>query len=387
MRRAAVAVIGGGVIGASLAWHLAARGRRDIVVLDRAAAPGAGSTGRATGGFRAQFGTAVNVRLSLLAREKLLRFREEIGVDPGYAPVGYLCVATSTAELAVLAEARAVQQAEGLEEAAEVTPAEIADLNPAIRLDGVIGGAFCPSDGFIRPLAILQGYLAAAGRLGARVEWGVEVTGMRRGAGGRVTRVETTGGALAVDSVVNAAGPWAAGIAGMAGVPLPVTPLRRQIAVTVPCDRLPPDMPMTIWLGDGFHLRVRDGRVLLLRPTPGVPDRPFEASVDPSWVETVAATARVRVPVISEVAIEQAACAAGLYEMSPDKHAILGLAPECPNLYLINGSSGHGVMHAPALGQLLAELMCEGRASAMAVSELDYARFVRGSGNPASELL
>jgi sarcosine oxidase, subunit beta len=387
MRRAAVAVIGGGVIGASLAWHLAARGRRDIVVLDRAAAPGAGSTGRATGGFRAQFGTAVNVRLSLLAREKLLRFREEIGVDPGYAPVGYLCVATSTAELAVLAEARAVQQAEGLEEAAEVTPAEIADLNPAIRLDGVIGGAFCPSDGFIRPLAILQGYLAAAGRLGVRVEWGVEVTGMRRGAGGRVTRVETTGGALAVDSVVNAAGPWAAGIAGMAGVPLPVTPLRRQIAVTVPCDRLPPDMPMTIWLGDGFHLRVRDGRVLLLRPTPGVPDRPFEASVDPSWVETVAATARVRVPVLSEVAIEQAACAAGLYEMSPDKHAILGLAPECPNLYLINGSSGHGVMHAPALGQLLAELMCEGRASAMAVSELDYARFVRGSGNPASELL
>jgi sarcosine oxidase, subunit beta len=157
--------------------------------------------------------------------------------------------------------------------------------------------------------------------------------------------------------------------------------------VTMRCDRLPPDMPMTIWLGDGFHLRVRDGRVLLLRPTQGVPDRVFEASVDPGWVETVAAAARVRVPVLCDVAIDQAACTAGLYEMSPDRHAILGLAPGCPNLYLINGSSGHGVMHAPALGQLLAELMCEGRTSAMAVNELDPARFARGAGNPTSELL
>ncbi|HEX2638252.1 MAG TPA: FAD-dependent oxidoreductase, partial [Gemmatimonadales bacterium] len=142
MRRAAVVVIGGGVMGASVAWHLASHGQRDIVLLDRAPAPGAGSTGRATGGFRAQFGTAVNVRLSLLAREKLLRFREETGVDPGYVPVGYLWLATSAAELAVLAAARAVQHAEGLKEAAEVTLAEIADLHPAIRLDGVIGGAF-----------------------------------------------------------------------------------------------------------------------------------------------------------------------------------------------------------------------------------------------------
>jgi sarcosine oxidase subunit beta len=387
MRRAAVAVIGGGVMGASVAWHLASHGQREIVVLDRAPAPGAGSTGRATGGFRAQFGTAVNVRLSLLAREKLLRFREETGVDPGYAPVGYLWLASGTAELAVLAAARAVQHAEGLKEAAEVTTSEIADLHPAIRLDGVIGGAFCPSDGFIRPLAILQGYLAAAERLGVRVEWGVEVGAMRRGVDGRITVVETSGGPLAVESVVNAAGPWAAGIAAMAGVSLPVTPLRRQIAVTVPCDRLPPDMPMTIWLGDGFHLRVRDGRVLLLRPTPGVPGRPFEASVDPGWVETVAATARARVPVLCDVAIEQAACTAGLYEMSPDKHAILGAAPGCENLYLINGSSGHGVMHAPALGHLLAEIVLDGRATTVDVTALRPVRFAEGDLNPVSELL
>jgi sarcosine oxidase, subunit beta len=378
MRPAAVAVVGGGVMGASVAYHLAARGRGDVVVLDRAGAPGAGSTGRATGGFRAQFGTAINVRLSLLAREKLLRFEEETGVNPGYAPHGYLWLAANARELAALAAAREVQHAEGLREAVEVPPQEIARLNPAIRLDGVIGGAFCPSDGFIRPLAILEGYLAAAARRGVRMKWGVEVRGMRRGRGGGIAALETSAGSLAVGAVVNAA---------MAGVELPVTPLRRQITVTAPCDRLPADMPMTIWVGDGFHLRVRDGRVLLLRPTPGASGRPFDDCVDPAWVDEVVAMAHARVPALCPVAIDRAACTAGLYEMSPDKHAVLGAAPGCPNLYLINGSSGHGVMHAPALGQLLAEIMCDGRAAALDVSGLDPARFARGVANPVSGLL
>jgi len=387
VRSAAVAVIGAGVMGASVAWHLAARGRRDVVVLDRAGTPGMGSTGRATGGFRAQYGTPINVRLSLLARDRLLRFREETGVDPGYVPAGYLWLATTPAELAALGAARAIQQAEGLREAVEVSPAEIAELNPAVRLDGVVGGAFCPSDGFIRPLAIIEGYLAAAARSGARVECGVEVTGMRRERDGRITAVETSRGPLAVGAVVNAAGPWAAGVAAMAGVALPVTPLRRQVAVTAPSDLLPAGMPMTIWVGDGFHLRVRDGRVLLLWPTPGVPGRPFEASVDPAWMDAVAAMAHARVPGLRRVPIDRDACAAGLYEMSPDKHAILGAAPRCPNQYLINGSSGHGVMHAPALGQLLAEIMCDGRASSLEVSGLDPGRFERGAANPVPELL
>jgi sarcosine oxidase, subunit beta len=387
MTGAAVAVIGGGVMGASVAYHLAALGQRDVVILDRSDGPGGGSTGRATGGYRAQYATAINVRLSLLAREKLRRFADETGVDPGYAPAGYLWLAASEAELDVLRAGRAVQHAEGLVEAEEVSPEEIARINPSIRLDGVAGGAFCPSDGFIRPLRILEGYLAASARLGVRQVWAAEVRGLRRDAQGRIVEVETARERLAVGAVVNAAGPWAASVAALAGVALPVTPLRRQIATTTPCDLLPADMPMTIWAGDGFHLRVRDGRVLLLWPTPGVPGRPFEASVDPAWLDAVVAMAHARVPVLRQATIDRAGCWAGLYEMSPDKHAILGLAPECPNLYLINGSSGHGVMHAPALGQLLAELMCEGRASAMAVSELDPTRFARGAANPASELL
>lgn len=228
MTPAALAVVGGGVMGASVAHHLAARGQRDVVILDRADGPGAGSTGRATGGFRAQYATAVNVRLSLLARAKLLSFEDETGADPGYSPAGYLWLAGSAAELATLRAGREIQHAEGLREAVEVSPEEIARLNPAIRLDGIVGGALCPSDGFIRPLKILEGYLAAAVRRGVRVEWGVEVTGMRRRAGdGLVTALETSRGELAVGAVVDAAGPWAASVATMAGIALPVTPLRR----------------------------------------------------------------------------------------------------------------------------------------------------------------
>lgn len=387
MRSAAIAVIGGGVVGASVAYHLAARGQRDVVVLDRATAAGQGSTGRATGGYRAQYATAINVRLSLLAREKLRRFAEETGGDAGYVPAGYLWLATSEADLSELRAGRNVQRAEGLPEAVEVAPDDIARLNPAIRLDGIVGGAYCPSDGFIRPLGLLEGYLSAASRLGVRVEWAAEVRGLHRAPGGRIVSVATSRGAIAVDAVVNAAGAWAAQVAALAGAALPVTPLRRQVAATVPCDLLPATMPMTIWADDGFHLRVRDGRVLLLWPTPGEADRPFGTTLEPEWLDAVAAMAHARVPALRGVEIDRVASWAGLYEMSPDKHAILGAARDCDNLYLINGCSGHGVMHAPALGHLLAEIILDGRASTLDVHRLRPARFDEGDPNPVSGLL
>jgi sarcosine oxidase subunit beta len=387
MSGASVAVVGGGVIGASVAYHLALRGVRDVVVLDRAAGPGEGSTGRATGGFRAQFASAVNVRLSLLAREKLLRFGEEIGADPGYLAAGYLWLAGAEAELAELRAGRVLQQAEGLHEVVEVGPTEIARLNPALRLDGMVGGTFCPTDGFIQPRRILDGYLAAARRLGVRIEWETEVTGFALKSDGRIAGVTTSGSVIEVDAVVNAAGAWAAPVARMAGVDLPVTPLRRQVAITTPCALLPAMMPMTIFAGDGFHLRVRDGRVMLLQPTPGVPGQPFDIRVDPAWIDAVAETAHRRVPVLRRAAIDRAGCWAGLYEVSPDKHAILGAAPACANLFLVNGSSGHGVMHAPALGQLLAEIICEGRASTLDVTALRPSRFDEGAPNVVSGLL
>jgi glycine/D-amino acid oxidase-like deaminating enzyme len=146
-------------------------------------------------------------------------------------------------------------------------------------------------------------------------------------------------------------------------------------------------MPMTIFAGDGFHLRVRDGRVLLLWPSPGVPGRPYDESVDDEWVEAVLAKAHRRVPVLRDAVLDRPACWAGLYEMTPDKHAVLGAAPGCDNLYLANGSSGHGVMHAPALGHLLAEIVCDGRATSLDVSPLRPSRFAEGALNPVSELL
>ena len=387
MRQASVVIVGAGVMGASVAYHLAARGWRDVVMVDRSDGPGRGSTGVATGGFRAQYGTAINVRLSLVAREKFRRFRDEIGVDPGYLPAGYLWLAVTRAELDILRAALKVQRAEGLHEATEVSVEDIGRISPAVLRDDVVGGTFCPTDGFIAPLQVLNGYLAAALRAGARVEWQTAVTGLIRDEGGSIVAVETSSGHISTEAVVNAAGAWAAELAGHAGVSLPVTPLRRQIAATVPCSLLPPTTPMTIFAGDGFHFRARDGRVLLLWPTPGVSGKPFDISVDGEWIDMVTAMAHRRVPVLRNVAIDVACCRAGLYEMSPDRHALLGPAPGCHNLFLINGSSGHGVMHAPALGQLLAEIMSDGAASSLDVGELRPSRFAEGRPNPVSGLL
>jgi sarcosine oxidase, subunit beta len=383
---AAVVVVGGGVIGASVAYHLAARGERDVIVLDRAARPGAGSTGRATGGFRVQFASAIDVRLSLIAREKLHRFAEETGGDCGFVPAGYLWVAEREKELAALRDALAVQRANGVDDAVELAPGEVFACNPALRREGVIGGTSCASDGFIRPLGILDGYRGAAERLGARFAWDADVLGIRLARGGRIESVRTARGEIAAGCVVNAAGAWASAVARMAGAALPVTPLRRQVAVTVATEVLPARMPMTIYAGDGFHLRVRDGRVLLLLPNAGAAD-PFDVSVDPAWLDAVAQVARERVPVLRDVAIDRAACWAGLYEMSPDGHAIVGVAPGVPNLVLANGASGHGVMHAPAIGQLVAELVLDGAATSLDITALSPERFAHAGARAKRELL
>jgi sarcosine oxidase subunit beta len=386
VRTASVVVAGCGVMGASVAWHLARRGLRDVLVVDRGARAGLGSTGAATGGFRAQFASPVNVRLSLLAREKLRGFREELGVDSGYRPRGYLWLASDARQLAVLRAALAVQQREGLSEANEVGPDEIARLQPAIADAGIVGGTFCPTDGYIVPLAILQGYAADAERRGVRFAWGAELTGIERGPDGGMVAVRVGAERISCDRVVNACGAWAASVAALAGLELPVTPLRRQVAMTVPCTRVPPNAPMTIWTEDGFHIRPRDGRVLFAFPSPGDPRDPFATGVEPRWLEEVDRKKEDRVAALRGIPIDRAACWAGLYEMSPDKHAILGEAPGCARLFLINGSSGHGVMHAPALGQLLAEILIDGKATSFDATPLRPERFAESAPNPGEIL-
>jgi len=373
-----IVIAGAGVIGTSIAYHLAARGVRDVVVLDRGDAPGAGSTPRATGGFRAQFATAADIALSLLSREKLRRFEDEIGVDSGYRPYGYLFIARSEQAMAQLRIANELQHACGLPEARAIDAEEVRRINSAVVDDAIVGGTFCPTDGFIRAMKILGGYFAAAQRLGVRFEFGVTIRGMRI-EGDRIAALETSRGDVHADVFINAAGAWA----GTLGVDIPVAPLRRQVAATIETDVLSDTMPMTVWADDGFHFRVRDRRVLLLWPDS--PPSSFDATFDPSWLARVIAFTNARVPCLRDIRIDPDACWAGLYEMSPDHHAILGRAA-LANLYLANGCSGHGVMHAPAIGQVIAELIVDGRSS-IDIHSLRPSRFAEGEGIEASSLL
>jgi sarcosine oxidase subunit beta len=386
MRTAEVVIVGGGVVGASVAYHLAARGARDVLVLERGARPGEGSSGRATGGFRAQFGTEVNIKLSLLSRERLIDFKEETGVDPGFRQYGYLFVARAEDELAALLGAQSLQHACGLTEACAVSVEEIARLNPALHDESIKGGVYCPTDGFIRPLEILRGYTEAATRLGVRFLYGATLESARR-KGTRVESLSTTAGEVSAGAYVNAAGAWAGEVAKKAGVEIPIMPLRRQVAITHPFDQLPEEMPMTIYAGDGFHLRVRDGRVLLLWPDDPRAADPFDTNVEYEWLAEVVAKAHARVPVLRRAEIDRERCWAGLYEMSPDRHALLGRAPELDNLYLADGSSGHGVMHSPALGQLLAEHILDGAAHTLDAHALRPSRFAEGEPNVGPSLL
>jgi sarcosine oxidase subunit beta len=384
MRRPGIVIVGAGVMGASAAYHLAQRGRTDVLVIDSGGAPGEGSTSRATGGFRAQYGTAINIRLSLLTRSKLLRFADEVGGDCGYVPAGYLWLASTEPVLNALAAARRLQHSEGLTEATDVSATGVALINPAVDTDGIIGGSFCATDGFIRPLGILQGYLDAAQRMGVEIAWGEEAVDAERAGSGRITALVTTRRRIATEAVVNAAGAWAGVFGAACGLDVPVTPLRRQVALTQSTRVLPESMPMTIFTDDGFHLRVRDGRVLLLWPTPGLPGRPFDATVDGDWIAAVSQKAHTRLPVLRSVPVDRDGSWAGLYEMSPDKHAILGVHPDCENLFLINGSSGHGVMHAPALGHLLAEIILDGKATTIDTHGLRPERFAEADLNISS---
>jgi len=342
-----VLIIGAGVTGASIAYHLAMFGVGNVVVIDRAPTLGAGSTGRATGGFRAQFETAVNVRLSMLAREKLLRFEEETGVDPGFAQHGYLFLARSPEVLDCLRDALAVQHGCGATESRVISADEARAINPAIHDDAIIGGTFSPADGFIRPMEILRGYYEAARRQGVRFVFGADSRDYSAGV------------------TVNAAGPWAAEICDV-----PITPLERHVVPTVPTHVLDESMPMTIWTDDGFHLRVRDGRVLLLAPPPLV------GSLD--------ALAHERVPCLRSVAIDRAAAWSGFYEMSPDRHAIVGWLTD--TMFVAGGSSGHGVMHAPAIGQVAAEMIA-GKTPSLDIHALRPQRFAEGDAIVSSELL
>jgi sarcosine oxidase subunit beta len=370
-----VAVIGGGIVGASVAWHLVEAGCRDVVILERESQPGRGSTGRSMGGVRAQFAHEADVKMSLYSIPFLRDFEQITGHPSGYRPQGYLFLATAPRHLELLERNLARQRAAGLKEARPVTREEALAMVPQLRADDLLGGSFCPIDGFVDPHSVLTGFTQSAVKRGAALIRDAEVTAIDLDARG-VCGVRTARGAIATRTVINAAGPWAAQVARLAGVHLPVQPLRRMLVPTEPFDKVPHDAPMTVDLSTGWHFRPEGAGFLFAwndpSETPG-----FKTEVDRRFIERILTLAAARVPVFAAAEVNPSRAWAGLYEMTPDHHPILGPGP-VPGLYFANGFSGHGVMHSPATGKILADLILTGATGLIDARVFDYARFVEG---------
>lgn len=370
---AEVVIIGGGVMGVSTASHLAARGCREVVLLERHDLFGTEATGRCAGGIRYQFSTPVNLALSQLSLPMLDRFEEEYGQPIDLRRCGYLFLLSSDREVAAFRKSLALQRRAGIG-TEWLEPDDIADLVPLLDLTGVIAGTFNPADGLADPAGVVQGYVSAARRNGARLLTGVEVTGITV-TGGRIAGVETDRGAISTTTVVNAAGPWAPAVGAMAGVDLPVRPVRRQIAVTTPLPEVPPGFPMVIEFARSLYFH-REGPAILTGMSNPDQAPGFDQSVDPEW-ETVHLEAAVgRFPLLGGAGI--ASRWAGLYEVTPDAHPILGAVPAVEGFFVVCGFSGHGFQHGPACGLLMAEEILDGRARTLDISALDLARFEEG---------
>jgi len=376
MQTAEVAIIGSGIVGSSIAYHLVAAGCKDVLVLERETSQGKGSTGKSMGGVRAQFSTPVNIQMSLYSIPFYARFDERLGYPAGYRPQGYLFCATSEKHLAYLRTNYDKQIAMGLKDVRLVTSDEIRTLFPQLRSDDIVGGSFCPTDGFVDPYSAMTGFMTWATDHGAKLWKHAEVTAIRHDARG-VWEIETTRGAVATRKVVNAAGPWAAGVARMAGLHLPVEPLRRMLVPTEPFDQFPHTAPMIIDMSNGFHFRPEALCLLLAwndpEETPG-----YKLDFEPSFIEKILTRAADRVPMFENLSVNPNKAWAGLYEMTPDHHPILGEAPGMPGLFLANGFSGHGVMHAPATGKILSDLILTGQCDLIDTSLLGLSRFAEG---------
>jgi sarcosine oxidase, subunit beta len=371
-----VVIIGGGIVGSSVAYHLTDLGCTNVLIVEREAQQGLGSTAKSAGGVRAQFASAVNIEMSRYSIDFFSRFEELTGITAQYRPHGYLLIATSPAHLDQLAANRQIQAAHGLTNVQAVTREDIVSILPQINSRDILGGNFCPSDGFVDPYSVMVGFAQRAKERGARVLLDTAVSGIEIDRG-RVKGVATTRGYVATPVVVNAAGPWAKGIAAMAGVDLPVEPLRRQLVHTQAFDRIPMHLPMVIDMTDGFHFR-REGAGVLLAWHEGKDEFTYDTSFDNEFIERILMRAVERVPVFADAEVNPRRCWAGLYEVTPDHHAIIGPAPEAAGFYLVNGFSGHGVMHSPASGRVAAEWILYGEPRSCAARKLGLERLRTG---------
>jgi sarcosine oxidase subunit beta len=375
MRTADVVLIGGGIVGSSIACHLVAAGCKNVLVIERENSQGKGSTGKSMGGVRAQFSTPVNIQMSLYSIPFYASFEERLGYPCDYRPQGYLFCATSEKHLAYLRANFEKQVAMGLKNVRLVAGDEIRNLFPQLRADDILGGSFCSTDGFVDPYSAMIGFMTWASDHGATLWKNANVTGisLRHGS----FAVVTTRGTVSTPTIVNCAGPWAAAIAAMVGIDLHVRPLRRMLVPTEPFDQFPHTAPMIVDMSNGFHFRPESRGFLLAwndpEETPG-----YKMDFEPAFVEKILTRAADRVPVFENLAVNPKRAWAGLYELTPDHHPILGESPDVPGFFFANGFSGHGVMHAPATGKILSDLILTGKTDLIDASLLNFQRFAEG---------
>ncbi len=369
-----VVVVGGGIVGVSAAYHLAAAGAGRVVLLERAEAVGTGSTGRCAGGFRHQFSSRVNVELSLASVPMIIGFTEEHGLPVDVVQDGYLFLLRDEATRSSFHEAAQMQRSLGVD-ARELSPADAAAMAPGIAEDGLVGAAFCPDDGIADPGGLTQAYATLATRAGARLKLGADVERVVVD-DDRVVGVRTADGTIESPAVVNAAGPWAGALAATAGVDLPLEPIPRMVVTTGDFPGRPKRRTLVIDAATSFYLH-REGDGVLMGMGGHDERASFSTAVDERFVaEDVLPTAVRIFPPLAEAGVASTWC--GLYEMTPDRHPIIGPAP-VKGLWLANGFSGHGFQHAPVVGKLLAEMILEGRARTVDVSSLGLDRFADGA--------
>ena len=361
-------------MGTSTAYYLAQRGAGKVLLLEREKFLGMGSTGRNAGGVRYQFSTQVNVRLSLYSLDVISHFQELFGVSADYRPIGYLFLLTSPGEAATFKANIEMQRRAGVPWVRYVERDEIARLAPLVNLEAVIGGTFCPRDGLADPNSVTQGFAQAARQFGAQIETETVVTGIKTDSG-RVSAVVTNQGEVATRTVVNCAGPWAASIGKMAGVDIPILPVRRQFCVTDALPDLPRDHVFTIEFATSFYFHPEGPGALIGMANPD--EEPADTyAIDEDFHLKMLERAMYRLPVLEHARVARQM--AGLYEVTPDAHPILAQARARAGFYIAAGFSGHGFQHSPATGKVMSEIILDGASKTVDVSMLDLERFAEG---------
>lgn len=381
-----VLIIGGGVIGCSIAYHLTRRGCRKVVVVERQTL-GSGSTAKAAGGIRQQFSCEANVRLAMYSVDFFAHFHERLALPPeaggvDFHQIGYLFLLTTKGTFTTFERGAALQQRLGLP-VEVLTPAQIASRWPWLTVNDVVGAAYCPTDGYGSPHEVMQAFATQARRLGASFVEGAEVSAITR-QGARILTVETSRGSFEPATVIICAGAWSGELGRLAGVEIPVLPLRRMCFVTDPFDAIPHDAPMTIEMPNTFHFRP-DGAGFMLGTSDQDEPYGFNTAMNWHWLNRVVEDAVKRVPVFEQARVHHGW--AGLYETTPDHNAILGPIPGMENLLVATGFSGHGVMQSPATGLIMSEFILDGQARTIDVSELSIERFATGRLHPEQHVI